>query len=195
MRLFLSVLAIAGVITNPVLAQTAAPRSAGFSSADLEKGINEAAASLESLSRIMAIMGPGMSSAMQAGSPGLGRAIDRAQPSLQRALHTAQPQLEALGSTVAQSGMRKSNNGALTGADMARSMQGAASNLEALSRILNSVAPDLGNAYDAASPELKSALAQARPALEEAIKAAEPELRRLGPKAPAARPAVSDTLS
>jgi hypothetical protein len=78
---------------------------------------------------------------------------------------------------------------------MARSMQAAASSLESLSRMMGSVAPDLGKAYDAAAPELRTALAQARPALEEAIKAAEPELKRLAPTSPAAnQPVYNDEL-
>lgn len=184
MRLFVSVLAIAGVIAQPVLAQNAASRVPAASSAQIEKGISEAARSLESLSRILAVMGPGLSKAMQAAGPGIGRAVERAQPSLNRAMRTAQPQMEAMGSNMAASAPRATNSGPPTGADMARTMQAAASSLESLSRMMGTVAPDLGKAYDAAAPELRTALAQARPALEEAIKAAEPELKRLAPGLP-----------
>jgi hypothetical protein len=194
MRLFVSVLALAGVIAQPVFAQSTASRTPAPSSAEIEKGIGEAARSLESLSRILAIMGPGLSKAMHAAGPGLGRAVDRAQPSLNRAMRTAQPQLEAMGSHMAASAPRSPTAGAPTGAEMARSLQAAASSLESLSRIMGSVAPDLGKAYDAAAPELRAALAEARPALEEAIKAAEPELRRLAPEAPV-RPAPAQTQS
>jgi hypothetical protein len=85
MRLFLSVLVIAGVITQPVFAQSAAPQVPTATSAQIEKGISEAARSLQSLSRILAVMGPGLSKAMQAAGPGIGRAVERAQPSLERA--------------------------------------------------------------------------------------------------------------
>ena len=193
MRLFVSVLAIAGVIAQPVFAQSAVSRAPIANSAQIEKGISEAAKSLESLSRIMAIMGPGLSKAMQAAGPGIGRAVERAQPSLQRALRTAQPQMEAMGSHVSATSPRSTNAGPPTGADMARSMQAAASSLESLSRMMGSVAPDLGKAYDAAAPELRTALAQARPALDEAMKAAEPELRRLAPIVPANIDPVSET--
>jgi hypothetical protein len=192
MRLLVSVVALSAVFIQPAMAQTAAPRAPAVSSAEIEKGIGEAARSLESLSRIMAIMGPSLSRAMQAASPGIGRAIDKAQPSLNRAMATAQPQMAAIGSRMAGSAPLSTNAGPPTGADMARSMQAAASSLEALSRIMGSVAPDLGKAYDAAAPELRGALAQARPALEEAMKAAEPELRRMAPAA-GARPAATAT--
>jgi hypothetical protein len=184
MRLFVSVLAIAGVIAQPVMAQSSAPRVSAASSAQIEKGISEAARSLESLSRILAVMGPGLSKAMQAAGPGIGRAVERAQPSLDRAMRTAQPQMEAMGSRMSASAPRAANGGPPTGADMARTMQAAATSLESLSRMMGTVAPDLGKAYDAAAPELRTALAQARPALEEAMKAAEPELKRLMPSTP-----------
>jgi hypothetical protein len=188
MRMIVSVVAIAAMFGAPVMAQSAAPRAPdAATSAEIEKGISEAAKSLESLSRIMAIMGPGLSKAMQAAGPGLGRAVERAQPSLNRAMAVAQPQMEAMGSRMAASTPRSANSGPPTGADMARTMQAAASSLESLSRMMGSVAPDLGKAYDAAAPELRGAIAQARPALEEAIKAAEPELRRMAPATPAAK--------
>jgi hypothetical protein len=190
MRLFVSAVAFMSVLAQPVLAQpvfaqSAAPRTAVPSrtptSAEIEKGIGEAARNLETMSRIMAIMGPGLSRAMQSASPGIGRAVDSAQPSLGRAMAIAEPQLEAMGSRMATGIARTPSGGPLSGADIARSMQDAASNIEGLSRILGSVAPELGKAYDAAAPELRGALAQARPALEGALKAAEPELRRLAP--------------
>jgi hypothetical protein len=96
----------------------------------------------------------------------------------------AQPQMEAIGERMGSATQRAANAGPPTGAELARSMQTAATSLESLSRIMGSVAPDLGKAYDAAAPELRNALAQARPALEEAMKAAEPELRRLAPASP-----------
>lgn len=187
MRIFVSAIAIAAMFGPSAMAQSAAPRVPAATSAEIEKGISEAAKSLESLSRIMAIMGPGLSKAMQAAGPGLGRAVERAQPSLNRAMAVAQPQMEAMGSRMAASAPARANAGPPTGADMARTMQSAASSLESLSRMMGSVAPDLGKAYDAAAPELRGALAQARPALEEAMKAAEPELRKLAP-APTLRP-------
>lgn len=193
MRLLVSVAALSAVFSQPALAQTPTPRAPAISSAEIEKGIGEAARSLESLSRIMAIMGPGLSRAMQAAGPGIGRAMDKAQPSLNRAMATAQPQMAVMGSRVAESAPRTKQSGPPTGADMARSMQAAASSLEALSRMMGAVAPDLGKAYDAAAPELRGALAQARPALEEAMKAAEPELRRLAPNTPAATGTRSGT--
>jgi hypothetical protein len=187
MRLIVSVVALVSVLAQPVMAQSVAPRVPAPSSAEIEKGIGEAARSLEALSRIMAVMGPGLSKAMQAAAPSIGRAVDSAQPSLARAMRTAQPQLDAMGSRMSKATPRTGTNGVPTGADMAASMQAAASSLEALSRIMGSVAPDLGKAYDAAAPELRGAIAQARPALEEAMKAAEPELRRLAP-VPQAKP-------
>lgn len=190
MRLFVSTVALLSVLAQPVLAQSvlaqsAAPRASAVTptSAEIEKGIGEAARNLETMSRIMAIMGPGLSRAMQSASPGIGRAVDSAQPSLGRAMAIAQPQLAAMGSRVATGAVRAPSTGPLSGSDIARSLQDAASSMESLSRIMGSVAPELGNAYDAAAPELRSALAQARPALEEALKAAEPELRRLAPAA------------
>jgi hypothetical protein len=188
MRILVSVIALAAMFGAPVMAQSAANRAPAATSAEIEKGISEAAKSLESLSRIMAIMGPGLSKAMQAASPGIGRAVTSAQPSLNRAMAVAQPQMEAMGSRMATSAPRSTASGPPTGADMARTMQGAASSLESLSRMMGSVAPDLGKAYDAAAPELRGALAQARPALEEAMKAAEPELRRLAPATPSTAP-------
>jgi hypothetical protein len=175
-RSLVSVVALITIFVSPAVAQTAAPTSS-----EIEKGIGEAARSLESLSRIMAVMGPGLSKAMQAASPGIGRAVTSAGPSLARAMAVAQPQMEAMGSQMGENAPRASKAGPPSGADLARSMQGAAASLEGLSRMMGSVAPDLGKAYDAAAPELRSALAQARPALEEAMKAAEPELRRLAP--------------
>jgi hypothetical protein len=195
MRLFVSVVALAAMFGAPVMAQGTANRAPAATSAEIEKGISEAARSLESLSRIMAIMGPGLSKAVQAASPGIGRAVTSAQPSLNRALLVAQPQMEAMGSRMAASAPRSTTSGPPTGADMARSMQGAAASLESLSRMMGSVAPDLGKAYDAAAPELRGALAQARPALEEAMKAAEPELRRLAPSGTTARPATNARVS
>lgn len=188
MRLFVSAVALMSVLAQPVLAQSVLAQSAASrasapapTSAEIEKGIGQAARNLETMSRIMAIMGPGLSRAMQSASPGIGRAVDNAQPSLGRAMAIAQPQLEAMGSRMATGAVRTPTTGPVSGADIARSMQDAASNMESLSRILGSVAPELGKAFDAAAPELRGALAQARPALDEALKAAEPELRRLAP--------------
>jgi hypothetical protein len=197
MRIIVSVVAIAAMFGSSAMAQSTTPRApaAVATSAEIEEGISEAARSLESLSRIMAIMGPGLSKAMQAASPGIGRAVGAAQPSLNRAMATAAPQMEAMGSRMAASAPRSANAGPPTGADMARTMQSAASSLESLSRMMGSVAPDFGKAYDAAAPELRGALAQARPALEEAIKAAEPELRRMAPTSvtpPPAQERISD---
>ena len=160
MRLFVSVLAVAGMLAQPVLAQSAAPATSAATSAQIEKGISEAARSLESLSRIMAIMGPGLSRAMMAAGPGLGRAVDKAQPSLQRAMRTATPQMEAIGTRMAASTPASANAGPPSGADLARGMQAAASSLESLSAIMGSIAPDLGKAYDAAAPELRTSLAK-----------------------------------
>jgi hypothetical protein len=192
MRMIVSAIAIAAMFGAPAMAQSTSSRAPAATSAQIEKGISEAARSLESLSRIMAIMGPGLSKAMQAAGPSLGRAVGAAQPSLARAMATAQPQMEAMGSRMAGSTPRRADAGPPTGADMARTMQSAAASLESLSRMMGTVAPDLGKAYDAAAPELRSALAQARPALEEAMKAAEPELRRLAPAA-AAQPLATPT--
>jgi hypothetical protein len=194
MRLIFSVVALTAVLVQPALAQTAsisAARASAPSIGDIEKNIGEAARSLEVLSRIMAVMGPGLSRAMQASGPGIGRAMEKAQPSLSRAMRTAEPQMAAMGSRMAASASRSAPNATPTGADMARGMQAAASSMEALSGIIGSVAPDLGRAYDAAAPELRGALAAARPALEEAMKAAEPELRRLVPEG--TKPLVDDT--
>ena len=164
-----------------------------ISRGEVEKGIGEAARSLESLSRIMAIIGPSLSRAMQAAGPGIGRAVEKAQPSLQRAMRAAQPQLDAMGSNVDASTSRPATTGMPTGGDMARSMQTAASSLESLSRIMGSVAPDLGKAYDAAAPEVQSALAAARPALQDAIKSIEPELQRLTPPRTTSFPTIPDS--
>jgi hypothetical protein len=182
MRRLVAIVIAASLVSSPVLAQSAASRAPSVSSAEIEKGIEEAARSLDALSRIMAVMGPGLSKAMQAASPSLGRAVTSAQPSLARAMAVAQPQIEAMGTRMSAPTQRPANAGAPTGAELARTMQGAAASLESLSRMMGSVAPDLGKAYDAAAPELRNALAQARPALDEAIKAAEPELRRLAPQ-------------
>ena len=181
MRVFISVLAITVGFALPALAQNSVPRVAPASAAEIEKGISEAARSLESLSRIMAIMGPSLSRAIQAAGPGIGRAVEKAQPSLQRAMRTAQPQIDDMGSSVEASVSRTARTGVPTGGELARGLQTAAASLESLSRMMGSVAPDLGKAYDAAAPELRRALAEARPALGEAMKAAEPELRRLQP--------------
>ena len=181
MRVFISVLAITVGLAQPALAQSSAPRPPAASTVEIEKGISEAARSLEPLSRVMAIMGPSLSRAMQAAGPGISRAVEKAQPSLQRAMRTAQPQIDAMGSNVDASVARAPTAGMPTGGELARGLQTAAASLESLSRMMGSVAPDLGKAYDAAAPELRRALAEARPALGEAMKAAEPELRRLQP--------------
>ena len=189
MRVFVSALAIAVGLAQPVMAQNSAPRTPAPSTAEIEKGISEAARSLESLSRIMAIMGPSLSRAMQAAGPGIGRAVEKAQPSLQRAMRKVQPQIYAMGSNADASASRPPSSGLPTGGELARGMQTAAASLESLSRMMGSVAPDLGKAYDAAAPELRRALEEARPALDDAIKAAEPELRRMQPNViPAVEP-------
>lgn len=184
MRISVSMLVLAAVSSLPSFAYAQTASVPTVSSAEIERGISEAARSLEALSRVMAVMGPGLSRAAQAAAPGVGRAVTAAQPSLARAMAVAQPQLAHMRANPATPPTRSSTPSTLTGADLAQSMQQAASSLEMLSAIMGSVAPDLGRAYDAAAPELRSALAQAKPALEEAIKAAEPELQRLAPQTP-----------
>jgi hypothetical protein len=184
MRISVSMLVLAAVSSLPSFAYAETPSGPAVSSAEIERSIGEAARSLEALSRVMAVMGPGLSRAAQAAAPGVGRAVTAAQPSLARAMAVAQPQLAQMQSNVVTPPVGAASQSTPTGAELAHSMQRAASSLEVLSRIMGSVAPDLGRAYDAAAPELRGALAQARPALEEAIKAAEPELQRLSPQTP-----------
>jgi hypothetical protein len=177
---FVSTLIVAAMMASPALAQTS-PSTSGPSATEIEKGIGEAARSLEALSRMMAVMGPSLSRAMEAAGPGLGRAVEKAQPSLNRAMAAAQPHMRSMGDGSVRAMPPTQSNRAPTGADMAATMQAAAASLEGLSRMMGAVAPDLGKAYDAAAPELRSAVAAARPALEDAMKAVEPQLRQMAP--------------